>query len=263
MAIVLSFTSCNDTMDDKAVIDAQHESAFATPVVAIASAEAPAYNTLTVNATVSNPADVAEQGFQFSTTGEFTMEDCIVNDTVTASFSETIDGLEELSTYYVRAYAVGKNGKVVYTETKSVTTPEAPPTPLEGTYSATEYFVKDGVVMLGDSYKVTVSFEEGSNEIVNIYNIWAAETTVKGVYDAESNTIQVPSRQLIYTDPTYGPLWLMGITDDLSNFSSAVTFTFKPRGGAMKSSFWACLITTGAYAGYTYNYETYLEMQHE
>ena len=263
MALALSFTSCNETMDEKAVIDAQNESAFSTPTVTITSATAPAYNCLTVNVSVADPNNVAEQGIQFSETNSFTMDDCIPNETVDASFSIDVKDLEEVSTYYVRAYAVGKNGKVVYTETQSVTTPEAPPVPLEGTYTASEYSIRETGIVLEGTYQVSVAFEEGSTEIVNITNIWDAGTTVKGLYDAETNTIMVPSQQLIYTDPTYGPLWLMGLTDDLTNFASAVTFTFKPRGGAMKSSYWACLITTGAYAGYTYNYESYLEMQHE
>lgn len=261
--VALAFTSCYDTMDDKRDIDAQHESAFATPVISSASATAPAYNEVAVTVSVEDKNNVAEQGIQLSTSEAFTTDDYIANEGVDESYTISVGNLSELTTYYYRAYAVGKNGGMVYGSTQSITTPEAPATPLEGTYTAQEYAYKNGSWgKSGDPYKITIAFEEGSTEVVNVTNIWDAGTTVQGVYDAETHVITVPNQQLIYTDDTYGPLLLMGMNDAMTAYAD-VTFTFTPRGGAMKSSIWACLITTGAYAGYFYNYNTYLDMQHD
>lgn len=262
--VALGLTSCYSTMDDKHDIDIQHENAYTNPSIVSATAIASSYNTIEVTASVENVDNVEKEGIQFSIKQTFTTEDYFENDDVEKSYSVIIDGLTELTTYYYRAYAVGKNGSMVYGETQSITTPEAPSTPLEGVYTAQEVSYKDGSwIKDPNTYKITISFEEGSTEIVNITNIFGAGTTVQGVYDADKHVISVPSQQLIYTHPTYGPLLLMGETDDRTNWAPNITFTFTPRGGAMSSSIWACLIATGDYAGYTYNYDTYLVMQHD
>lgn len=264
MFVALGFASCYDTMDDKSDIDAQHESAFSNPAIVSATADATSHSSITITASVENADNVAEEGIQFSENQTFTTDDYIAKDDVEASYSVVIKDLTELTTYYYRAYAVGKNGSMVYGDTQSITTPEAPSTPLEGVYTAQEVYNKSGSwIKDPDTYKITISFEDGSTEKVNITNIWGAGTTVHGIYDAEKHVISVPSQQLLYTDPDYGPLLLMGMDNEMTKFTDDVTFEFTPRGGAMKSSIWACLIATGTYAGYTYNYPTYIMMQHD
>jgi len=262
-AFAFAVVSCNDTMDDKASIDAQYENTFATPTVTI-QATATAFNIINATATIDDVNNVAELGVQIAGKEDFSDAGTAVSETVVPSYTVDAPGLTELTKYYVRAYALGKNGKTVYSDALVVTTPEAPLIPLAGTYTTNEFYIKNGTIMSsGDSYKVTIAFEEGSEEIVNITNIWDAETTVQGIYDKETQTVTIPNDQLIYTDATYGPMTLQGITDDLSNFAPSTILTFNPRGGTIKSSFWACLITTGAYAGYTYNNESFLEMTHD
>lgn len=254
LSLMLVFASCNDTMDDKASIDASYEKQFKTATVSIASVTAPTYNSVQVNCTVGDVKDVAEQGIQFSETEDMTNVDFIPNDTIAAEYTMTVDGLEELSTYYVRAYAMSKNGVPVYSEVKQITTPEAPPTPLAGNYIATEYDYESGVWEPIAPYEISIEFEEGSETNVLITNIWEGGMTVKGIYDAETQTITVPNYELIYNHPTYGDVWMESFDDEDEN---AIIFHFNPRGGRMTSTVMGAICELGAF-GYFY-----LDMQHE
>lgn len=258
LAVALTLTSCYDTKDDKAGIDASYESKYATPTASI-QVTAPAHNTVNVSLTVDDPSLVAEQGIQLSMTNDFAEIDTYVNDTIEAVYSEEIGGFEELTTVYVRGYAMGRNGQVVYTSVQSITTPEAPQTPLAGTYTVIEVDRNNAGawVPAAETYQMTVAFEEGSEEIVNITNIWDGGKTVQGVYDVATHTITVPNYQILYVHPSYGEVWIQGFKPDMSDYSDAVTFTFNPRGGRMVSTPMGAICALGAF-GYFY-----LDMQHD
>lgn len=259
LVLAFAFVSCDSTMDDKAIIDAQYENQFSTATINLASVDAPAYNTVVVNCTVGNVNDVAEQGIQFAATNDFSNVAYTPNETVEVSFSITTSGLEELTTYYVRAYAMSKNGNVVYSEVKQVTTPEAPSTPLNGTYTVTEVDRNNAGnwIPASETYKMTIEFEEGSTNIVNITNIWDGGMTVQGVYDEEAHTITVPNYQILYVHPSYGDVWIQAVKPDFSDYDDSVTFEFTPRGGRMVCTPMGAICEAGAF-GYFY-----LIMQHD
>ena len=258
LAMAFAFASCDDTMDDKSVIDSQYESQFKTATISISSLTAPAFNTINVACAVGDANDVAEQGIQISTTDNFDNASYMVNDTVEAAFSMDVDGLDELSTYYVRAYAMSKNGNVVYSNSQSITTPEAPTIPIEGVYTATEIDRDDaGNWKPADRYKMLIEFEEGSTEIVNITNIWNGGMTVQGVYDEAKGTITVPNYLVIYNHATYGEVWIQGVNQAVSAYTSSVTFTYNKKGGLMVSTPMGAICAAGAFGFF------YLEMQHD
>lgn len=258
LALALTLASCDSTMDDKASIDAKYEGQFKTATISIASVDAPAYNTVVTTCTVGDANDVAEQGIQFSTTNDFTGVAYTSNETVEASFSIETSGLAELTTYYVRAYAVSKNGNVVFSEVQQIKTPEAPATPLNGTYTATEYARSNaGTWNVSRTYKINIEFAEGSTTLVNITNIWGGGYTVQGEYDEESQTITVPSYQIIDVHPSYGDVWIMAILPDFSDYTDAVTFQFTPRGGHMTCTPMAAQCAAGNFSFF------YLDMEHD
>lgn len=262
LTAVFALTSCYDTMDDKADIDAKYGSAFSTPTVAITSATTPTHTSIAVTASFSDSAAVAEQGVEFATDENFKNVKTIVNKENNSTFTATLEGLEELTTRYVRAYAMGRNGVLVYSEVKKITTPEAPIFALEGSYTAVEY---EGDPDSGEwtlpeeaePYTITIAFEEGSSTTVNITNIWGGGMTVQGTYDAEQNTITVPNMQNIYIHPSYGDVWLKGLAKDFSAFTDNVVFKFTPKGGAMQSTPMAAQCSLGNFGFF------YLVMQHD
>lgn len=264
VAVALALTSCDSTMDDKAAIDSQYEKAT-TATASMSNVTAVDYQTISATATFTSEAEIIEEGIMVSSEGSFTKNlKFVANDTVVATFNATVAGLEEKTTYYVRAYAVTKTAGTIVSEAKTVTTPKAPIFELAGTYLAEEFEIdaKEGLQSTG-SYDITIAFAENSNTEVLITNLWDAGTTLKGTYDEATHTINVPNNQLLYTHGTYGPLTILGVTEDDSETTNGVTFTFIPLGGIMKSSCFEALITTGDYAGYTLNYPTYVEMLHK
>lgn len=254
LSLMLAFTSCYDTMDDKASIDAAYEKQFKNATVSIASVTAPAYNTVEVTCTVGDVKDVAEQGIQFSKTEDMTGAKFLPNDTIEAEYTLTVDGLEEATTYYVRAYAMSKTGVPVYSKVQAITTPEAPGSTVDGTYIATEYTYDNGNWIQGKPYEITIEFAEGSETTVLITNIWGGGMTVEGIYDPENNTITVPNYSVIFNYPGFGDFWLESYDDEDED---AIIFHFNPRGGSMESTVMGVIFEQGAYEF------LYLVMQHE
>jgi hypothetical protein len=261
LVAALSLTSCNDTMDDKAVIDAQYEGRYSNAVVNVSSTNSPDFQTVEVTAAVANADAVAEQGIMLSSDASFETVTYAVNDTVEANYTLYVTGLQELTKYYVRAYAVGKNGVTVYSETKEVTTVAAPMVSIEGTYTVVDYKNGDsGWEQFCNPYKMTIEFEEGSNDIVNITGLALgsidrySETepvTFQGLYDAETNTITIPNNSVVANTADYGQVWSVAYQAD------ALVLNFNPKGGSMESQIvrYAC---AAGNLGYFYH-----EMQHD
>ena len=246
MAFALSLTSCNETMDDKAKIDAQYDTMEA-PAIAMASAAATAYDKATVTGTVLDLENVQEVGFQVATDAQFSSFDSYVSDEVATTFTAEITDLQEKTTYYVRSYVFTKTGKIAVSEATSFTTPKAPIYDIDGTYTVTEYNASTGEAG-ASTYQMTVTFDESNPSKVYIYNLWDGDETMTGVYDAETNTISVPSNQNIYYYPGYGYVIARGVNDAITAYVNKITFTFTPLGGTMVSSIMQAYLTAASYS---------------
>lgn len=241
MAVAFSLTSCNDTMDDKAVIDAKYE-ILDNPIVAVSSAEATTYETGVASGAVSDVENAQEVGFQVSTDAQFSTYDVFVCGEVAPSFSAELSGLEEKTTYYVRAYVFTKTGQTVYSESISFKTPKAPYYDVDGSYTVTEYKYSNNVFVDNGSYEMTVKFADGSDTEVEIYNLWDGGKTIMGVWDAEKSTITVPTDQLIYVHPSYGDVVASALNNAITQHIDDITFSFTSLGGSMQSTPWQAYV---------------------
>lgn len=260
MAFAFSLASCDKTMDDKASIDAQYERATSA-TVSLSGVSAVDFQTITASANVGSESEVIEEGIQLCSSADFAKGvSSFANEEVASSFSIEVPGLAELTTYYVRAYAMTRTAGLIVTEPQSVTTPRAPIFPLDGTYTVTEWDVEDDYetwTPAAETYEMTITFDESDPTIVNITNIWDGGMTVQGQYDPESGIITVPNMQIIYVHGTYGDIWIRGVEKDFSDYSDAVYFQFTALGGKMESTPMGAICNAGTF-GYFY-----LTMEHQ
>jgi hypothetical protein len=246
LAVAFSLTSCNDTMDDKAVIDAKYE-VLDNPTFAMSSAAASTYESATLTGTVASGLEnVQEVGFQVSTDAQFTEFTVYPADEVAPTFTVDINGLEERTTYYARSYVYTKNGQILLSDAVTFTTPKAPIYSIDGTYTVVETDVKTGNT--GDPYEMTVTFDETNPAKVYIYNIWGGGETVIGQYNASTNTILVPANQNIYYYPGYGYVIARSVNDAFTAYVNATTFKFTPLGGTMVSGIMEAYLPAASYS---------------
>lgn len=95
------------------------------------SANNPTPSTLDVSATVSTDggADISERGFVYSSEGTPSIEECekkIVIEGTIGEMSITLSGLMGYTNYYIRAYAINKNG-IAYSSTAIAKTKKTDP----------------------------------------------------------------------------------------------------------------------------------------
>ena len=159
----------------------------------------------------------------------------------------------ELTTYYVRAYAVTKTAGTIVSDVQSVTTPKAPIFPIDGMYIATEwdYNQDTGEWDNGGQYEMAVTFDESDPTIVNITNIWDGGMTIQGQYDAAKGIVLVPNMQVIYVHAKYGDVWIRGVNSAVTAYTSAVQFKFTALGGKMESTPMGAICAAGSF-GYFY-----------
>ena len=258
LAVAFTLSSCNDTMDDKAEIDAKYEKA-SSAAVALTSATAVDFQSMTATASVTNPAETIEVGVQVSPSTDFTSDVItLVNDTSEATFTVTTGGLAEQTTYYVRAYAMTRTAGLIVSSAQTITTPKAPIFPLDGVYTATEWDLNDNDEWEnGGQYEIKIEFDAEDPTIVNITNIWDGGMTIQGQYNEAKGTITVPNMQIIYVHPSYGDVWIRGVNSEVSAYTSAVTFQFTSLGGKMESTPIGAICGAGSF-GYFY-----LTMEHQ
>lgn len=249
LALSVTLTGCYDEMDDKASIDAQYALAN-TPAVSMSSAVANDHSSATVTASLSTVEGVVESGFMVAGKSDFSDEKAYIAENG-ASISAQVTGLAEMTTYYVKAYAFLGDGRLVYSEPTTVTTLEAPSFELAGTYAATEYDASTGEAAA--AYDVTI---EVNGTEVKITNLWEGGMTVVGTYDEETQTVTIPTQQLIYVHASYGDVFMMAI-DGSANYIDAVTCKFTPKGGFFETSLWAAVCSAGTF-GYSW-----VEMAHK
>jgi hypothetical protein len=260
--LVLALTSCYDTMDDKDTIDAKYGNDAAYQPTLTVAINAFDYQSINAKCTVSDLSNAVEVGMLLSNNKEFTTYSAYTADSPQTEFDIVAEKLNEDTTYYAAAYVLTRSGAIMMSNAIEVKTPKAPIFEVVGTYTATEFELKEAGLANNGSYDVTIAFAEGSTTEVLITNLWGGETTVNGTFDAATNTIKIANNQLLCDHPTHGPLNIIGVTEE-DKSTDGVTLTFKPLGSFMKSSYFEALITTGQYAGYTLNYPTYVEMQHQ
>lgn len=250
LALALGLTGCYDEMDDKAVVDAKYALAN-TPTVSMSSATANDHSSATVTASISTVEGVVESGFMVAGSSDFSGAKAYIVESA-SSISAQVTGLAELTTYYVKAYAFLGDGRLIYSEPTSVTTLEAPSYELAGTYAATEFDAESGSE--AGTYEVTV---EVNGTEVKITNLWDGGMTVTGTYDAETNTVTIPTGQVITVDPSYGDVWMYGVNDAISAYTDAIVCQFTPKGGFLTTSYWGAVCGAGTFGFY------YVEMAHK
>lgn len=206
LALALGLSGCYDEMGDKNSIDAKY-ALENTPVVALSGASALDYSSAAVSASVSDVEGVIEVGFMVAATPDFEGAKYYKQNAAT-SFEMVLSGLTELTTYNVKAYACLGDGRIVYSEVSSITTPQAPPLTSEllsgKTYSATvtDYWTESY------TFEVTLVADASDENKIYIQNLdpyfaengFVAEVgcnIFEGTLDTEKEIITVPAGQLV------------------------------------------------------------------
>lgn len=261
MALALTAQSCKDDDFTKHSIDAEYQTGTNTTASAGAAPVVVDYETATLSGSVSGVTDVVEQGFQVSTSEDFSDAIYYANSEAAAEdFSMTISGLEGSTTYYARPYAITAAGGYVFGETQTFTTPRTPIYTIDGVYTVVEYELNDDnkwevEVYDGEPviYEIAIDFaEEGNEEDVLISNLndMGEDAVINGYYDAESQTVEIPSMQVVGEHPSYGPLFFRGVADDISAFKNVFYFQFQTLGGVLQSSPFALCVQAGYFGFY-------------
>lgn len=205
LVLAVGFTGCYDEMDDKASIDAKYALAN-TPAVTLSGASALDYASASVAASVSDVEGVIEVGFMVATTSDFAGAK-YYKQNVAASIEMVLSGLTELTTYNVKAYACLGDGRIVYSEVSSITTPQAPPLTSEllsgKTYSATvtDYWNESytfEVTLVADASDENKIYIQNLDPYFADYGYVAEEgfNIFEGTLDTEKEIITVPAGQL-------------------------------------------------------------------
>lgn len=256
LALVAGLSSCQESLiDDKASIDASHEATRQTPptVTLAESASSVDAKSATVSFTISDTTNVDECGLMVSDDSAFktySVTKAVKNPSVTAVAS----GLSELTTYYIRAYAVTNDGATVLSDkVVSVQTPELPTFELEGDYEAGDYeYDSDAGDFTAptESYNVHVAFKEGSSTVVEITNLFNVNTTIEGTWDAEKNTVSIPSGSYLFTHSKYGDAQIIGVDNSLSSTTENIILTFTAKGGVLETSNYQVKVSAGSFGVY-------------
>jgi len=206
LALSVALTGCYDEMDDKASVDAKYALAN-TPALSIASATALDYSSASVAASVSAVDGLYEVGFMVASSSDFSDAKVYAAESLATSFESVVSGLAEQTTYSVKAYACLGDGRIVYSEVASITTPQAPPLSAE-LLSGKTYAGGATSILYGDSYTMTVTLMADAADPTKIYvhnldpyfasyGYDAANgfNIFEGVLDVEAETITISQGQ--------------------------------------------------------------------
>lgn len=91
---------------------------------------------------------------------------------------------------------------------------------------------------------------------VKITNFWEGGETVVGTYDAETQTITIPTQQVVMLHSNYGDVWMMAI-DNTASYIGEITCKFTPKGGFFQTGYWEALCSAGYFGRY------WTEMSHK
>ena len=207
LVLAVGFTSCYDEMEDKASVDAKYALAN-VPTVTLSATNVIDYSSASVAASFSTVEGVVEVGFMVAASADFSGAKIYTASAVASSIEQALAGLAEQTTYNVKAYAYLGDGRMVYSDASSFTTPEAPALSAEmlsgKTYTATvtNYF--------GDvfTFNVTLVADAADPNKIWIHNLdpyfasygYTAENgynIFEGVLDVENETITIAQGQKI------------------------------------------------------------------
>ncbi len=205
LVLAVGFTGCYDEMEDKASIDAKYELAN-VPTVSLSNANAIDYASASVAASLSSVEGVVEAGFMVAANADFSGAKLYAASAVSSSFEQALAGLAEQTTYNVKAYAYLGDGRMVFSEASSFTTPQAPALSTEllsgksYTATVTSYF--------GDvfAFDLTLVADAADPTKIWIHNLdpyfasygYTAENgcnIFEGVLDVENETITIAQGQ--------------------------------------------------------------------
>lgn len=205
LVLAVGFTGCYDEMDDKASIDAKYELAN-VPTVSLSNANAIDYASASVAASLSSVEGVVEAGFMVAANADFSGAKLYAASAVSSSFEQALAGLAEQTTYNVKAYAYLGDGRMVFSEASSFTTPQAPALSAEllsgKSYTATVTSYFDDVF----TFNVTLVADAADPNKIWIHNLdpyfasngYTAENgynIFEGVLDVENETITIAQGQ--------------------------------------------------------------------
>lgn len=245
--MVFGLSSCNDTMDDKADVEAGW-TVLPAPTATVA-VSATTFSDATITLVASDTVNIAEYGVQYATSedfsdGVFSAAETISKDAVEISISN----LAEKTKYYIRPYIITLNGNTVFGEAVTTTTPAAPVFSLEGIYTALDYSWDNDsydFVPGNSTYEIAVAFVEGSTTQVAITNLWDGGETIMGTYDPETGLVTVASNQLVFNGEEYGYglCYEYGMDDNFEEQDN-MTLQFTPLGGSLVSDYYGIYSST-------------------
>ena len=207
LVLAVGFTSCYDEMEDKASVDAKYALAN-VPTVTLSATNVIDYSSASVAASFSTVEGVVEVGFMVAASADFSGAKIYTASAVASSIEQALAGLAEQTTYNVKAYAYLGDGRMVYSDASSFTTPEAPALSAEmlsgKTYTATvtSYFgdvFNFAVTLVADAADPTKIYVQNLDPYFASYGYTAANgyNIFEGVLDVENETITIAQGQKI------------------------------------------------------------------
>ena len=215
LVLAVGFTSCYDEMEDKASVDAKYALAN-VPTVTLSATNVIDYSSASVAASFSTVEGVVEVGFMVAASADFSGAKIYTASAVASSIEQALAGLAEQTTYNVKAYAYLGDGRMVYSDASSFTTPEAPALSaamLSGktyTASVTSYFGSNynfAVTLVADAANPTKIYVQNLDPYFASYGYTAANgyNLFEGVLNVEAETITVAQGQPVgYGDVALG-----------------------------------------------------------
>ena len=215
LVLAVGFTSCYDEMEDKASVDAKYALAN-VPTVTLSATNVIDYSSASVAASFSTVEGVVEVGFMVAASADFSGAKIYTASAVASSIEQALAGLAEQTTYNVKAYAYLGDGRMVYSDASSFTTPEAPALSaamLSGktyTASVTSYFGSNynfAVTLVADAADPTKIYVQNLDPYFASYGYTAANgyNLFEGVLNVEAETITVAQGQPVgYGDVALG-----------------------------------------------------------
>ena len=213
--LAVGFTSCYDEMEDKASVDAKYALAN-VPTVTLSATNVIDYSSASVVASLSSVEGVVEAGFMVAASADFSGAKIYTASAVASSIEQALAGLAEQTTYNVKAYAYLGDGRMVYSDASSFTTPQAPALSAEmlsgKTYTATvtSYFGSNynfAVTLVADAADPTKIHVQNLDPYFASYGYTADKgyNSFVGVLDTEAETITLAQGQAIgYGDVALG-----------------------------------------------------------
>lgn len=245
--LMTAVSSCYDEMDSKASIDDRYAGSIA-PVVSLTDASVVSFSSIQASGSIEdNENTMLEVGVMVATSSDFAAYNAYPAAEVGNTFSVSVRGLEDNTTYYVRTYAVSEASGIAVSEAQTLSTPVAPIFDLDGVYSANQYAIdaSTGVATLDDTYKVTIAFVDGSTTNISITNLFNGGRTISGVYNPARGTFTVARGTVMGDHPTYGEIFINPVDDEIASYLANATFTFQTKGGFLNSSIWAASVSAG------------------